>query len=1398
MKKRILGTLLMGALFVASMSTFVSCKDYDDEINDLQAQINSLSSLVDQKENSIKSTISTLESTLNGTISSLETKLTGKITDGDAATLAAAKQAVADAKAELEKAIKANSDAIAANKAGIDANKADIAAIILVNTAQDEAIIRAQQAADQALSQIAALEATVKTLATKAELEAAKTELQTALNGALADIATLKGQVATANTEITDLKTKYNTLDGKMTTAIGDIASLKIALNSQKAALEALTAQDGAITKAQADIQNLLGRVTTLEATVTDLATTQAQKVAQQISDVDQKVEDLKAAFESYQGEVASALSKVENDINEINTVKIPALQGEIAAVNVKYEIITNALAKTLRGLVYMPYLYVDGIETIEYPYLCDTAKAVAASYGKMTRQRTATGYAEDYAKEISEAEGKYLAPLRDYLPKLIKGEQYDTEYFGLVAPVQYHMNPAKATTTWANVQGFNKRNAEIVTRSDAQSGIKAVDTYVNGENLFSNVNGVLTVGLRVDNPHLLANHAQPTEAENGRPGYLHEGYTYDKNGKGTLIAGTRQFDDMVALQVKAPLTTGTGADTLITSDYAMVYPEKLWLESIVWTDQSLKGNGKQTNFDEPCAQGGKFNHVWDTPKKALGVEDATVYPDVELYYNDKDGIKLADYLGIHFVKEGKTLSAFACKEVKFGSTEFNRLGLSYEFQLVGYSIDGNKTIDSNYAEFTDADDKGVSKTGTIRARNVKEDGVTIDTESATSVNREPLVRVLVKRGDRVVLDGYILVHITKLNPAKPSTTITDYPEGAAQFDLCNGVTAMSTTWSQFSKWVLTDALHNLDKVSFDAQYGAQVAGVPDLSGAAAPVTLADNGFRYDNVQIYKDTKGTKATAADFPGQIRYYYNSVGTTNHRFDWVMTADELEYYTQHNPDMFADPTKPVQVTKYFRYTGKDGSEFAYVYVKVTVNLTRAKIAASGIQDKNTNYWFANTGADEGWDAVIWNPWYPQNGGNTKVYRQNLGSTFAGGNNRPNLTNEAGLVKDVNKNINERGGVDYAKYYFIPKNFEITSLKGVKYTITAQSSANDTKWNSFVCKYGKDAKKYGNHVWNDDPAKNAAILEQCAIDYNDGMFTNNALYAVTNYGKANAVYTKIATLNQNIDLGTMDLIWDESDTHAAKEVLNAVGYADNHANVLAELHTMVGVVSKNSCDVAVKITELVDGQDNKNAGTFYVSWQRPINVAHEAKPMVDAKNNGDYIYTMDFVKLYDWRGPEAGYMYGDQQWLWAYYNVKGLKLDTRAAYVKTNMHQADGKFVALNKVTTQAQLGVFDAAGNIKINDQVEFNFNLLNYVYYENGCAQWTENFNSSLMNAKLLQTMGIYPVSNTLKKTFAGGLFYANNGDNVEQFDVLVPVTIVYDWGEFPSEVLVHIDRTLGN
>ena len=46
MNKKFLSAILFGALMATSAGTFVSCKDYDDDINNLQEQIDKNSSAI--------------------------------------------------------------------------------------------------------------------------------------------------------------------------------------------------------------------------------------------------------------------------------------------------------------------------------------------------------------------------------------------------------------------------------------------------------------------------------------------------------------------------------------------------------------------------------------------------------------------------------------------------------------------------------------------------------------------------------------------------------------------------------------------------------------------------------------------------------------------------------------------------------------------------------------------------------------------------------------------------------------------------------------------------------------------------------------------------------------------------------------------------------------------------------------------------------------------------------------------------------------------------------------------------------------------------------------------------------------------------------------------------------
>ena len=206
MNKRFLSTLLTGAIFLAATSMFVSCKDYDDDIKNLQAQIDKAA---------LKSEVEALQATLSQVQANAATK----------AELAAAKS-------ELAADIKKAQDA--ADAAGQKAAQA------ITDAAKAQSAAAAAQAFAETVKLTAdAAKALAEAATTKDDLATAKNELTGLITDAqeTADAALALAQAAATKTELKEAVDKLT----------------KAAADAQATADEALKIAKAAATKADFD-----------------------------------------------------------------------------------------------------------------------------------------------------------------------------------------------------------------------------------------------------------------------------------------------------------------------------------------------------------------------------------------------------------------------------------------------------------------------------------------------------------------------------------------------------------------------------------------------------------------------------------------------------------------------------------------------------------------------------------------------------------------------------------------------------------------------------------------------------------------------------------------------------------------------------------------------------------------------------------------------------------------------------------------------------------------------------------------------------------------------------------------------------------------------------------------
>ena len=332
MKKRFFSSMFFAACLCASMSMFVSCKDYDDDINNLQEQITTNASTLDEM---VKEKINNLTieiEALKAQDATLETALANARTEFEQAVADAKSyadiQAAAAQAAAIEASKKNIEDACALLQASIDAANAELDALSSKVSTQEETInglLNADKELQSAIDIANGEIQSAKDMAIAAQQKA--DENADILNGVIENLATVKGE----------LDNQISALGDKIDGALEQIAANKAAADAQLAEVNALIKNNAdAITALQGKDEAILKMVTDNSEKLADMA--------ESLAALDAKLTEGLNAAKAYTDAQVAAL-KAELGV-EIETVKGDLVDAvtRIAAAEEKIEAIDAAI----------------------------------------------------------------------------------------------------------------------------------------------------------------------------------------------------------------------------------------------------------------------------------------------------------------------------------------------------------------------------------------------------------------------------------------------------------------------------------------------------------------------------------------------------------------------------------------------------------------------------------------------------------------------------------------------------------------------------------------------------------------------------------------------------------------------------------------------------------------------------------------------------------------------------------------------------------------------------------------------------------------------------------------------------------------------------------------------
>lgn len=453
----------------------------------------------------------------NSRVDNLETKLAD--VEKQVASNKAAIEDLQKAKAEAEAAIKALQETVATletkedHKKDVDALKSTIEGL----KGDVKALETRIKAIEDKLPSYATLEYVNATFATKEQMAAANEE-----------IGKLDARLKIAEGQLKTLSDKYDS-DLKISEIITKIdTAQKAADAAQKTASEALGKVDALV-----EALGVYAEKGVLEAKIKALG------------DEDARLDEVKLNIADFDKYFDEAIEKACKEGGEVYETVYKPLEKKISDVDARLTTVANALNARisklwgvfnteLRSLVFVPGLYVDGIEAVEYCYGdFGAVKFVEKEYEGTTdaQKPFVLGGAWDYANE-----------------KAVRVNP--------AVPVEYEMNPSSAVVTADNALKVVVREAESVSTRSAADLYEATLAETKNGNLFVNLTS-----------NKVADESKP-----------------DINS---------EKENITIFALQANVKTSAGEDTTVTSDYARIYESRLMIDAISYnsTDYGTKAN---------------------------------------------------------------------------------------------------------------------------------------------------------------------------------------------------------------------------------------------------------------------------------------------------------------------------------------------------------------------------------------------------------------------------------------------------------------------------------------------------------------------------------------------------------------------------------------------------------------------------------------------------------------------------------------------------------------------------------------------------------------------------------------------------------------------------------------